>query len=65
MPGMDAHPEAAGDNQGFAVFAHVVDGMDAVRAILVAPKSATAGEGVMKGQMLDQPVTILTARRLP
>ena len=65
MPGMDAHPEAAGDNQGFAVFAHVVDGMDAVRAILVAPKSATAGEGVMKGQMLDQPVKILTARRLP
>jgi peptidyl-prolyl cis-trans isomerase A (cyclophilin A) len=65
MPGMDAHPEAAGDNQGFAVFAHVVEGLDVVKAILAAPRSATAGEGVMKGQMLEQPVRILTARRLP
>jgi peptidyl-prolyl cis-trans isomerase A (cyclophilin A) len=65
MPAMDAHPEAAGDNQGFAVFAHVIEGMDVVRAILAAPKSATAGEGVMKGQMLDTPVRIVTARRLP
>lgn len=65
MPGMDAYPEAPGDNQGFAVFAHVVEGMDVVKAILAAPKSPTAGEGVMKGQMLEQPVKILTARRIP
>lgn len=65
MPGMDAHPEATGDNQGFAVFAHVVDGMDVVKAILAAPKSPIAGEGVMKGQMLEQPVKIVTARRIP
>lgn len=65
MPAMDAHPEAAGDNQGFAVFAHVIEGMDVVKAILAAPKSATAGEGVMKGQMLEAPVRILTARRVP
>lgn len=65
MPGMDAHPEAPGDNQGFAVFAHVVEGMDVVRAILTMPKSPTAGEGVMKGQMLEQPVKIITARRIP
>lgn len=65
MPGMDAHPEAAGDNQGFAVFAHVVEGLEVVKAILTAPKSPTAGEGVMKGQMLEQPVKILTARRVP
>ncbi|MDI1296463.1 MAG: peptidylprolyl isomerase [bacterium] len=65
MPAMDAHPEAAGDNQGFAVFAHVVEGLDVVKAILVAPKSPTAGEGVMKGQMLEIPVKILTARRVP
>jgi peptidyl-prolyl cis-trans isomerase A (cyclophilin A) len=65
MPGMDAHPDAAGDNQGFAVFAHVVEGLDVVKAIVAAPKSPTAGEGVMKGQMLAQPVKILTARRLP
>lgn len=65
MPGMDAHPEAPGDNQGFAVFAHVVEGMDVVKAILASPKSPSAGEGVMKGQMLERPVKILTAHRVP
>ena len=65
MPSMDAQPASPGDNQGFAVFAHVVEGMDAVRSILSTPKSPTAGEGVMKGQMLEQPVRIVTARRLP
>lgn len=66
MPGMDTQPQqASGDNQGFAVFAHVVEGMDVVKAILAAPKSPTAGEGVMKGQMLEAPVKILTARRMP
>lgn len=65
MPGMDAHPEATGDNQGFAVFAHVVEGLDVVKAILSQPKSPTKGEGVMKGQILETPVKILTARRLP
>ncbi|MEC3912071.1 peptidylprolyl isomerase [Sphingobium sp. CR2-8] len=66
MPGMDAQPQqTSGDNQGFAVFAHVVEGMDVVKAILIAPKSPTAGEGVMKGQMLAAPVKILTARRVP
>jgi len=65
MPAMDAHPEAPGDNQGFAVFAHVVEGMDVVKTILAAPKSPTAGEGVMKGQMLEQPVKILTTRQMP
>lgn len=66
MPGMDAQPQqASGDNQGFAVFAHVIEGMDVVKAILAAPKSPTAGEGVMKGQMLEAPIRIITARRVP
>lgn len=65
MPAMDAHPQAPGDNQGFAVFAHVVEGLEVVQAILAAPKSPTAGVGVMKGQMLEQPVRILSARRVP
>ncbi|SCW55122.1 peptidyl-prolyl cis-trans isomerase A (cyclophilin A) [Sphingobium faniae] len=64
MSAMDAQPEAPGDNQGFAVFAHVVEGMDVVKAILASAKSPTKGEGVMKGQMLEAPVTILTARRV-
>lgn len=65
MKGLDADPGAAGDNQGFAVFGHVIAGMDVVRAIAVAPRSPTKGLGAMKGQMLEPPIKILTARRAP
>jgi peptidyl-prolyl cis-trans isomerase A (cyclophilin A) len=61
QPGYDADPN--GDNQGFAAFGQVVDGMDVVRAIFEAPTSATAGKGVMRGEMLSPPVPILSARR--
>ena len=47
------------------MFGHVVEGMDVVRKILAAPTSPTEGEGVMRGQMLQPRVRILTARRLP
>jgi peptidyl-prolyl cis-trans isomerase A (cyclophilin A) len=60
---LDADPSQPGDNQGFAVFGHVVDGMDTVRKILAAPVSATAGEGAMKGQMLAPEIPIPSARR--
>jgi len=62
---LDSGPGSAGDGQGYAVFGRVVSGMDVVRRILVAPTSATEGEGVMRGQMLSPRVKILTARRLP
>jgi peptidyl-prolyl cis-trans isomerase A (cyclophilin A) len=65
MPALDADPKQAGDNQGFAVFGHVTDGMDVVRAIAAAPRSPTKGIGAMKGQMLEPTVKILTARRAP
>ena len=65
MPSLDADPQAPGDNAGFAAFGTVVDGMDVVRAILAAPVSATKGEGVMKGQMLDPEIRILSVRRVP
>ena len=48
----------------FAVFGHVIEGMDVVKAILGAPVSPTRGEGSMKGQMLEPPVVIRTARRV-
>ena len=60
---LDADPKAAGDNLGFAAFGKVVDGMDVARAILKAPTSPTKGEGVMKGQILEPPVAIVSARR--
>ncbi|MCZ4340111.1 peptidylprolyl isomerase [Sphingomonadaceae bacterium G21617-S1] len=63
MTYMDANPTAPGDNLGYAVFGGVVEGMDVVKKILAAPRSPTAGVGVMKGQMLAAPVKILTARR--
>ena len=63
LESMDADPEAPGDNQGFAVFGRVVEGMDVVRRILAAPTSPTEGEGVMKGQMLASPVRIISAAR--
>jgi peptidyl-prolyl cis-trans isomerase A (cyclophilin A) len=63
VPSLDADPSATGDNQGFAAFGHVTDGMDLVRKILLSPVSATKGEGVMKGEMLDPTVPIVTARR--
>ncbi len=65
LPSLDANPEAPGDNQGYAVFGHVVEGMDVVHEILRQPIDAGKGEGVMKGQMLAAPVVIRTVRRLP
>ncbi len=64
QPYLDADPSAPGDNQGFAAFGRVVEGVDAVRAILAAPVSVTAGEGAMKGQMLAPTVVIISARRM-
>ena len=61
---LDANPAAAGDVAGFAAFGHVVEGMDVVKRILAAPTSATAGVGVMKGQMIAAPVKVLTVRRV-
>lgn len=59
----DADPSAPGDNLGYAAFGRVIQGMDVVKQILVMPVSATKGEGAMKGQMLETPVPITTARR--
>jgi peptidyl-prolyl cis-trans isomerase A (cyclophilin A) len=58
---LDAQPN--GGDPGYAVFGRVIDGMDVVHAIFGQPRSPTAGEGVMRGQMLATPVKILTARR--
>lgn len=55
--------DATADQPGFAAFGRVVSGMEVIRAIAEAPRSPTRGEGVMKGQMLEPQVKILTARR--
>ena len=38
--------------------------MDVAKSILAAPVSATKGEGIMRGQMLDPVVKITKASRL-
>jgi peptidyl-prolyl cis-trans isomerase A (cyclophilin A) len=65
QPALDADPKGETDDAraGFAVFGHVVSGMDVVRRIFAAPTDPQKGEGWMKGQMLAQPVTIIRARR--
>ncbi len=55
--------KADGSDPGYAVFGRVTAGMDVVHAILEQPRSATARNPVMQGQMLAEPVKILTVRR--
>ena len=62
-PGFDANAPG-GDPDGFAAFGHVIEGMDVVQKIFAAPVSATKGEGVMKGQLLDPPIKIIKAARV-
>lgn len=62
---LDANPSAPGDNLGYAAFGKVVEGMEVIWKILDAPTSPTAGEGVMKGQMLAPKIKILSVRRVP
>lgn len=64
IPGFDAGSGQAGDDLGFAAFGRVVEGLDVVKAILAAPVDPNKGAGAMKGQILAQPVTIRTARKL-
>ncbi|WP_162627697.1 esterase-like activity of phytase family protein [Erythrobacter sp. KY5] len=64
--GLDAQP---GSNDpiwknGYAVFGYVIEGMDVVSAIHALPADPDKGEGMMVGQILADPVTILDARRV-
>lgn len=60
MPSMDA----SDGNEGYAAFGKVVEGMDVVRDILAAPTVRDAGRGAMRGQMIAEPVRIVSAQRL-
>lgn len=67
QPGLDADPTSDDPElkAGYTAFGHVVEGMDVVRAIFDAPVDPDKGEGWMKGQMLANPVKIISARRAP
>jgi len=65
MKGLDADPARTdGDKDGYAVFGHVVSGMDVARRIFDSPRNLSKGAGAMKGQLLAAPVRIVTVRRL-
>jgi peptidyl-prolyl cis-trans isomerase A (cyclophilin A) len=63
-PYLDAHPGAPGDNQGFAAFGTVVQGLDIVRKILALPTKGAPSTPEMKGQILTAPVVILSMKRV-
>ena len=67
MRGLDADPASTDPElqAGYAAFGQVSAGMDVVRRIYDVPLSPTAGQGVLKGQMIERPVRILTVRRVP
>ena len=66
QPFLDADPASEDEARrpGFAAFGRVIEGMDVVRAIFDAPVDPEKGEGAMKGQMLAQPVRIISVRRV-
>jgi peptidyl-prolyl cis-trans isomerase A (cyclophilin A) len=59
---LDGQP--TGDDPGYAVFGHVVEGMDVVRQIMDLPRSTGGDDGAMKGQMIARPVRIVSMRRI-
>ena len=61
----DADPKSANaeGRAGYAAFGRVLSGMEVVRKIYDAPRSATKGEGIMKGEMLDPQVKVPKVRR--
>ncbi|MHA7818523.1 MAG: esterase-like activity of phytase family protein [Erythrobacter sp.] len=64
--GLDAQPNSPDPiwKNGYAVFGYVIAGMDVVSAIHAAPADPDKGEGVMRGQILADPVKIIDAWRI-
>jgi peptidyl-prolyl cis-trans isomerase A (cyclophilin A) len=60
---LDAHPDAPGDNAGYAAFGTVIEGMDVARAILALPTPGKALNPAMQGQILDPPAPIVSMKR--
>lgn len=67
LSGFDADPAASDPelSAGYAAFGRVVSGMDVAQKIFEAPRSATLGQGIMKGQMLAPEIKVLRVRRVP
>ena len=63
QPALDFGATRNPDGQGFAVFGRVVKGMDVVKAIHTQPADAPTESAYTAGQILEQPVAIISVRR--
>jgi peptidyl-prolyl cis-trans isomerase A (cyclophilin A) len=63
QPGLDHGDIRNPDKQGFAAFGKVVNGMDVVRRINQLPADAPSDSDYTKGQILRNPVDIISVRR--
>lgn len=64
QPGLDYGAMRNPDKQGFAVFGRVVKGMDVVKAIHDQPSDAPTESDYMRGQIIEEPVGIISVRRV-
>ncbi|HNP37157.1 MAG TPA: penicillin acylase family protein [Woeseiaceae bacterium] len=64
QPGLDFGALRNPDGLGFAAFGHVVRGMDVVREIHTREAHGASDSEYTDGQILTEPVTITSARRL-
>ena len=63
QPALDFGKTRNKDGQGFAAFGRVTEGMDVVRRIHALPANAPTEDAYVRGQLLDEPVRIVSARR--
>ena len=64
QPALDYGEVRNPDQQGFAAFGKVVSGMDVVRAINESPADGPAESDYTKGQILTEPVEIISVKRV-
>ena len=64
QPGLDYGDVRNPDRQGFAAFGRVVMGMDVVRRINRLPADAPSDSAYTEGQILTEPVPIISVRRV-
>lgn len=63
QPGLDFGQSRNRDRQGFAAFGRVIEGMDIIRKIQDLPANPNAASPYMKGQILNDPVVIMSVSR--
>jgi len=63
QPALDFGATRNPDGQGFAVFGRVTEGMDVVKAIHTQPADTPTEFAYMAGQILEEPVEIISVRR--